>query len=109
MDFFSIGTNDLTQYTLAIDRQNEKLDDFYNPHHKAVLRMIVQVVENSHKAGIWTGICGELGADPELTKLFLAMGVDELSVSPGRILGLRKIILETNMEGCREELLEKYL
>ncbi len=109
VDFFSIGTNDLTQYTLAIDRQNEKLDDFYNPHHKAVLRMIAQVVENSHKAGIWTGICGELGADPELTKLFLAMGVDELSVSPGRILGLRKIILETNMEGCREELLEKYL
>ena len=109
VDFFSIGTNDLTQYTLAIDRQNEKLDDFYNPHHKAVLRMIAQVVENSHKAGIWTGICGELGADPELTKLFLAMNVDELSVSPGRILGLRKIILETNMEGCREELLEKYL
>ena len=97
VDFFSIGTNDLTQYTLAIDRQNEKLDDFYNPHHKAVLRLIAKVVENSHKEGIWTGICGELGADPELTKLFLAMGVDELSVSPGRILGLRKIILETDM------------
>lgn len=109
VDFFSIGTNDLTQYTLAIDRQNEKLDDFYNPHHKAILRMIAKVVENSHKAGIWTGICGELGADPELTKLFLAMGVDELSVSPGRILGLRKIILETDMSVCRDELLNKYL
>lgn len=109
VDFFSIGTNDLTQYTLAIDRQNDKLDDFYNPHHKAVLRMIAKVVENSHKEGIWTGICGELGADPELTKLFLAMGVDELSVSPGRILGLRKIILETNMENCREEILAQYL
>ncbi len=109
VDFFSIGTNDLTQYTLAIDRQNDKLDDFYNPHHKAVLRMIARVVENSHKAGIWTGICGELGADPELTKLFLAMGVDELSVSPGRILGLRKIILETDMSQCREEILKKYL
>ena len=109
VDFFSIGTNDLTQYTLAIDRQNEKLDDFYNPHHRAVLRMIAMVVENSHKAGIWTGICGELGADPELTGLFLAMGVDELSVSPGRILGLRKIILETNVARCREEMLKKYL
>ena len=109
VDFFSIGTNDLTQYTLAIDRQNEKLDDFYNPHHKAVLRMIAKVVENSHNAGIWTGICGELGADPELTQLFLAMGVDELSVSPGRVLGLRKIILETNTADCREELLAKYL
>ncbi|WP_346698749.1 phosphoenolpyruvate--protein phosphotransferase [Catenibacillus scindens] len=109
VDFFSIGTNDLTQYTLAIDRQNEKLDDFYNPHHKAVLRLIAKVVENSHKEGIWTGICGELGADPELTKLFLAMGVDELSVSPGRILGLRKIILETDMSQCREEMLKKYL
>lgn len=109
VDFFSIGTNDLTQYTLAIDRQNEKLDDFYNPHHKAILRMIAKVVENSHKAGIWTGICGELGADPELTKLFLAMGVDELSVSPGRILSLRKIILETDMSVCRDELLNKYL
>ena len=97
VDFFSIGTNDLTQYTLAIDRQNEKLDSFYNPHHKAVLKMIQMVVENAHKAGIWAGICGELGADQELTKEFLAMGVDELSVSPGSILPLRKIILETNV------------
>lgn len=109
VDFFSIGTNDLTQYMLAIDRQNSRLDDFYNPHHRAVLRMIRMVVENSHKAGIWTGICGELGADPELTQLFLSMGVDELSVSPGRVLGLRKIILETNVAQCREEMLAKYL
>ena len=109
VDFFSIGTNDLTQYTLAIDRQNSRLDDFYDPHHKAVLRMIRMVVENSHKAGIWTGICGELGADPELTQLFLSMGVDELSVSPGRVLGLRKIILETDVAQCREEILAKYL
>ena len=97
VDFFSIGTNDLTQYTLAIDRQNAKLDEFYNPHHEAVLRMIQMVVENAHKAGIWAGICGELGADQSLTKEFLAMGVDELSVSPGSILPLRKIILETNV------------
>ncbi len=109
VDFFSIGTNDLTQYTLAIDRQNSKLDDFYNPHHTAVLRMIRMVVDNSHKAGIWTGICGELGADPELTQLFLSMGVDELSVSPGRILSLRKIILETDVSKCAEAMLEKYL
>lgn len=109
VDFFSIGTNDLTQYTLAIDRQNSKLDDFYNPHHPAVLRMIRMVVDNSHKAGIWTGICGELGADPELTRLFLSMGVDELSVSPGRILSLRKIILETDVSKCRDEMLKTYL
>ena len=97
VDFFSIGTNDLTQYTLAIDRQNTKLDEFYDPHHPAVLRMIRMVVENAHKKGIWAGICGELGADMELTREFLKMGVDELSVSPGRILPLRKIIRETNV------------
>lgn len=97
VDFFSIGTNDLTQYALAIDRQNEKLDSFFDPHHEAVLRMIKMVVENSHEAGIWTGICGELGADRTLTKEFLAMGVDELSVSPASILPIRKIILETNV------------
>ena len=97
VDFFSIGTNDLSQYTLAIDRQNTKLDPFFDPHHPAILRMIQMVVENAHKAGIWAGICGELGADQELTKEFLAMGVDELSVSPGSILPLRKIILETNV------------
>ncbi|MCM1186759.1 MAG: phosphoenolpyruvate--protein phosphotransferase [Lachnoclostridium sp.] len=98
VDFFSIGTNDLTQYTLAIDRQNTKLDEFYDAHHPAILRMISMVVENAHKAGIWAGICGELGADQTLTKEFLAMGVDELSVSPGSILPLRKIVLETNVE-----------
>lgn len=96
VDFFSIGTNDLTQYTLAIDRQNAKLDMFYDPHHEAVLRLIKMVVDNAHKAGIWAGICGELGADQELTKLFLEMGVDELSVSPGCILPIRKIIRETD-------------
>lgn len=95
VDFFSIGTNDLTQYTLAIDRQNEKMDAFYNPHHEAVLRLIEMVVKNAHSAGIWAGICGELGADTVLTEWFLKMGVDELSVSPGYILPLRKIIRET--------------
>ena len=98
VDFFSIGTNDLTQYTLAVDRQNPELDMFYDAHHPAVLRMIKMVVENAHKAGIWAGICGELGADTELTKDFLKMGVDELSVSPGSILPLRKIILETDTQ-----------
>ena len=96
VDFFSIGTNDLTQYTLAIDRQNTKLDDFYDPHHPAVLRMIEMVVENAHKAGIWAGICGELGGDTELTGQFLKMGVDELSVSPGSVLTIRKKIRETD-------------
>ena len=102
VDFFSIGTNDLTQYTLAIDRQNPKLDAFYDPHHPAVLRMIQIVVENAHKAGIWAGICGELGADTTLTRRFLAMGVDELSMSPGSILPVRKIILETDVTKERE-------
>lgn len=95
VDFFSIGTNDLTQYTLAIDRQNPELDSFYDSHHPAILRMIKMVVDNAHKAGIWAGICGELGADGSLTKEFLAMGVDELSVSPGSILPLRKIVRES--------------
>lgn len=102
VDFFSIGTNDLTQYTLAIDRQNSKLDKFFDSHHLAVLRMIQMTVENAHKAGIWCGICGELGADQALTKDFLAMGVDELSVSPGSILPLRKIILETDVEAYKK-------
>ena len=97
VDFFSIGTNDLTQYTLAVDRQNPKLDRFFDPHHPAILAMIRMVVENAHKAGIWAGICGELGADTSLTKEFLAMGVDELSVSAGSILPIRKIILETDL------------
>lgn len=94
VDFFSIGTNDLTQYTLAIDRQNEKLDDFYNPHHTAILRMIRMVVNNAHKHGKWVGICGELGADTDLTEEFVRMGVDELSVAPSMVLKLRKIIRE---------------
>ena len=94
VDLFSIGTNDLTQYTLAIDRQNEKLDPFYKPHHKAILRMIKMVVDNAHKEGKWAGICGELGADPELTETFVKMGIDELSVAPSMILKLRKIIRE---------------
>ncbi len=97
VDFFSIGTNDLTQYLLAVDRQNPALDEFCDTHHPAVLRMIELVVENAHRAGIWAGICGELGADPELTRDFLAMGVDELSVSPERILPIRRTILETNV------------
>ncbi len=98
VDFFSIGTNDLTQYTLAIDRQNAKLDEFYNPHHEAVLRMIQMVVENAHKAGIWAGICGELGSDLELTDRFMEMGVDELSVSPTFIYPVRQKIREYDGE-----------
>lgn len=109
VDFFSIGTNDLTQYMLAIDRQNPELDEFYDAHHTAVLRMIYQTVQNAHKAGIWCGICGELGADTELTKLFLAMDIDELSVSPGRVLPIRKIIRTTNIKEEREKLLKQWL
>lgn len=97
VDFFSIGTNDLTQYTLAVDRQNSRLDAFFDPHHPAVLKMIKMVVDNAHSAGIWAGICGELGADMSLVKEFLKMGVDELSVSPGRILPIRQIILDTDV------------
>ena len=98
VDFFSIGTNDLTQYTLAIDRQNEKLDDFYRPHHKAILRMIQMTVDNAHKYGKWAGICGELGADPVLTEQFVRMGVDELSVAPSMVLKLRKIVREMKVQ-----------
>ncbi len=97
VDFFSIGTNDLTQYTLAIDRQNERLDDFYNPHHPAILKMIQIIVDSAHKYGKWAGICGELGADAELTETFLRMGVDELSVAPSMILKLRKIVRELDL------------
>ena len=92
VDFFSIGTNDLTQYTLAMDRQNEKLESFYEPGHEAVLRLIRMVIENAHKTGIWAGICGELGADTRFTEEFVKMGIDELSVSPSRILPLRRLI-----------------
>ena len=105
VDFFSIGTNDLTQYTSAIDRQNQSLDAY----HIAVLRMIYQTVQNAHKAGIWCGICGELGADSDLTELFLAMGIDELSVSPGRLLTIRRLICETDSSANKEEILKKWL
>ena len=96
VDFFSIGTNDLTQYTLAIDRQNPKLDDFYDSHHPAILRMIQMVIDNGHKEGCWVGICGELGADTTLTETFLKMGIDELSVSPSMIFPVRDKIRSTD-------------
>ena len=92
VDFFSIGTNDLTQYTLALDRQNEKLGEFYEPHHKALISLIKMTCENAHKNGIWVGICGELAGDLELTETFVDMGIDELSVSPSRVLALRKVV-----------------
>ncbi|MDL2324159.1 phosphoenolpyruvate--protein phosphotransferase [Ruminococcaceae bacterium OttesenSCG-928-A16] len=95
VEFFSVGTNDLTQYTLAIDRQNAKLDRFYNPHHPAILKMLQMVVDSAHRAGIWAGICGELAADTSLTETFLQMGFDELSVTPGKILELRSIVRES--------------
>ena len=98
VDFFSIGTNDLTQYTLAIDRQNPKLDSFYDSHHEAILRMLQMVVDNGHKHGCWVGICGELGADTTLTSTFLKMGFDELSVSPSMILRVREEIRNTKEE-----------
>ena len=92
-DFFSIGTNDLTQYTLAIDRQNAKLDRFYDSHHPAVLKMIQMVIDSAHEEGIWAGICGELGADLTLTETFVKMGIDELSVSPAMVLPVRNKII----------------
>lgn len=94
VEFFSIGTNDLTQYTLAIDRQNQILESIYDSHHKAVLKLIHMTVENGHKENIWVGICGELAGDYSLTRTFVDMGVDELSVAPGYVLGLRKTIRE---------------
>ncbi len=98
-DFFSIGTNDLTQYALAIDRQNPQLADFYNPCHKAILRMIQMTTENAHKYGKWVSVCGELGADPALTETFIRMGVDELSMAPSMILKIRKVIRQLHIEG----------
>lgn len=94
VDFFSIGTNDLAQYTLAIDRQNEKLDKYYDAHHPALLRMIEMTIKNGHASGCWVGICGELGADTALTEQFVQMGIDEISVSPAMVLPLRKKISE---------------
>jgi len=105
VDFFSIGTNDLTQYALAVDRQNPQAGVFCDVYHLAVLRMIKLVVDNSHKAGIWTGICGELAGDISLTEMFLAMGVDELSVSAGQILSLKQKILETDVSKIKDKLL----
>ena len=102
VDFFSLGTNDLTQYTLAIDRQNPKLDNFYDPHHPAILRMIKHTVQAGHRHGCWVGICGELGADQKLTETFLKMGLDELSVSPSAILPLRKLIRGLDLSQDKE-------
>ncbi|MCP1101836.1 phosphotransferase system enzyme I (PtsI) [Aequitasia blattaphilus] len=104
VDFFSIGTNDLSQYTLAIDRQNPHLDTFYDSHHPGLLSLIKLVVKNAHSAGIWVGICGELGADPSLTQEFLAMGIDELSVSPGNVLPIKKVICESNITEYEREI-----
>lgn len=98
VDFFSLGTNDLTQYTLAIDRQNAKLDNIYDAHHPAILRMIQMVIDNGHKENCWVGICGELGADLTMTEKFLKMGIDELSVSPAAVLPVKKIIRETDLK-----------
>ncbi len=105
VDFFSCGTNDLTQYTLACDRQNNDLGRFFNPHHPAVLRLLKMVCDNAHKNGVWVGICGELGADLELTETFLSIGIDELSVSPRSVLPLRQKIRETDVSAVREKLL----
>ena len=106
VDFFSIGTNDLSQYTLAIDRQNDKLTSIFDSHHKAILRLIKFVADNAHKNGIWVGICGELGADESLTETFLSMGIDELSVSPPYVLGIRKKVIETDVSKIKEKILE---
>ena len=109
LDFFSIGTNDLTQYTLAADRQNPDIGKFCDTHHVAILRLINMIVKNAHKNGTWVGICGELGADLELTEAFLAIGVDELSVTPSAILPIRKKVIETNVSEIKESVLDKYL
>ncbi len=107
-DFFSVGTNDLTQYTLACDRQNQNLEPFLDPHHPAILRLIKLAADNAHREGKWIGICGELGADPALTEIFLAMGIDELSVSPAMVLPLRKRIRSTDLRKLSPELLTPY-
>lgn len=109
VDFFSCGTNDLTQYTLACDRQNADLGRFYNPHHPAVLRALKMVCDNAHKNGKWVGICGELGADLALTETFLSIGIDELSVSPRAVLPLRQKIRETDVSAVREKILSDLL
>ncbi|MBQ9592453.1 MAG: phosphoenolpyruvate--protein phosphotransferase, partial [Lachnospiraceae bacterium] len=109
VDFFSCGTNDLTQYTLACDRQNNDLGRFFNPHHPAVLRALKMVCDNAHKNGVWVGICGELGADLELTETFLSIGIDELSVSPRSVLPLRQKIRSINLGEVKDKVLEALL
>lgn len=106
VDFFSVGTNDLTQYTLACDRQATDLGKFYDPHHPALLRAVKLAADAAHRAGIWIGICGELGADLELLPTFLAMGIDELSVSSASVLPLRAAIRESNTQTCTLKMLE---
>ena len=105
VDFFSCGTNDLTQYTLACDRQNNDLGRFYDPHHLSVVRLLKMVVENAHKNGVWVGICGELGADLEMTETFLAIGVDELSVTPRAVLAVRNKVRSLDMSESAEKIL----
>ncbi len=109
VDFFSCGTNDLTQYTLACDRQNNDLGRFFNPHHPAVLRLLKMVCDNAHKNGVWVGICGELGADLDLTETFLSIGIDELSVSPRSVLPLRQKIRETTLSDVKDKVLAELL
>ena len=109
VDFFSCGTNDLTQYTLACDRQNADLGRFFNPHHPAVLRLLKMVCDNAHKNGVWVGICGELGADLQLTETFLSIGIDELSVSPRSVLPLRQKIREVNLAVVKDKVLADLL
>jgi phosphotransferase system enzyme I (PtsI) len=109
LDFFSIGTNDLTQYTLAADRQNPNIGEFCDTHHKAILRLINLVVQNAHKNNAWVGICGELGADMEMTEAFLSMGVDELSMTPNAILPIRKKVIDTDVSLIRDKILDEIL
>ena len=109
VDFFSVGTNDLTQYTLAVDRQGNNLDKFFDSHHPAVLRMLKMAADNAHKAGIWIGICGELGADVSLTETFLAIGIDELSVSPASVLPLRSAIRSIDTTKNSQKILDNLL
>lgn len=109
VDFFSIGTNDLTQYTLAIDRQNAMLEQFYRPYHRAVLRLVKLVADNAHRNHIWCGICGDLGSDLTMTPLFLAMGIDEISVPPSSILAVRKKVRETNVSMIQNQLFAQWL
>jgi phosphotransferase system enzyme I (PtsI) len=105
VDFFSCGTNDLTQYTLACDRQNNDLGRFYDPHHLSVIRLLKLVVENAHSNGVWVGICGELGADLEMTEIFMAIGVDELSVTPRAVLPLRNRIRSLDIDAARARIM----